>query len=119
MGTSRSPLILALLIITVGIGWLLSSLGIAPHIDWIWTLALGIVGLLVFVVSGGIDKLSIVIGPFFLISSVLSILRQTGRLTVNIEVPLLVIVTGVLLLVAQWKRIPMPRWFDKMPLRDE
>ena len=119
MGTSKSPLILALLIITVGVGWLLSALGIAPNIDWIWTLALGIVGLLVFVVSGGVDKLSIVIGPFFLIASVLSILRQTGRLAVNIEVPVLVIMTGVLLLVAQWKGIPMPRWVDKMPLRDE
>jgi hypothetical protein len=37
-------------------------------------------------------------------------LRQTGRLTVNTEVPILVIVAGVLLLIARLPAIPVPEW---------
>jgi hypothetical protein len=107
---SRGPLILAILIITVGIGWLLTAQGFAPGINWVWTLGLGVVGVLSFVLSGGLDKVSVVIGPFFITSSVLSILRQREVLRTDIEVPVLVIVVGVLLLVAQSNAIPLPTW---------
>jgi hypothetical protein len=98
------------LIITVGVGWLLSVKGIGGGIDWVYTLGLGVVGAMTFVVSGGVDKLSIVVGPFCIVCSILSILRQTGRLQLDIEVPLLVILIGVLLLFAQWRIIPPPKW---------
>ena len=61
-------------------------------------------------VVGGFDKVTVAIGPFFLIASILSVMRQTGRLAMNIEVPVLVIAAGVLLLVAQSKSIPAPKW---------
>src|SRR5437870_5764909 len=93
----KGPVGLALLIITVGIGWLLSAQGIGSGINWIWTLGLGMVGVTTFVVSGGLDKLSVVLGPFFLVASLLSILRQTGQLAFDIEVPILVILIGILL----------------------
>ena len=67
------------------------------------------VGVLTLVL-GGVDKVTVVIGPLFLIASSLSLLRQTGRLTINLEVPVLVIATGILLLVAQLKSIPPPTW---------
>lgn len=104
------PTILAILIITVGVGWLLSAQGIGPGINWVWTLGLGIVGVLTFVISGGLDKVSVIVGPFFLAGSLLSILRQTGELSVNLEVPILVILLGTLLLLAQLPRIPPPAW---------
>jgi hypothetical protein len=107
---SRGPLILAILIITIGIGWLLTAQGFAPGITWVWTLGLGVVGVLAFVLSGGLDKVSVVIGPFFIVGSVLSILRQREVLRTDIEVPVLVIVIGVLLLVAQSSAVPVPRW---------
>ncbi|QDU00248.1 hypothetical protein [Gimesia aquarii] len=107
--TDKKTLILPLLIISIGIGWLLTTLGIVPGINWIWTLGLAVVGLLSFAVSG-IDKSTVVIGPFFLISSCLSVLRQTGRITLDVEVPILVIVVGCLLLVARNKSIPIPDW---------
>jgi hypothetical protein len=107
------------LIIVVGVGWLLTGLGIGPGIDWIWTLGLGVIGVLAFVVSKGFDKISVVIAPFFLLASLLSVLRQTGQLSLNIEVPILVISIGVLLLVAQLPAVPKPDWVVEPPARSE
>lgn len=107
---SKGPLILGLLIITVGVGWLLTAQGVAPGIDWIWTLGLGVAGIAAFIVAGGVDKVSIITGPFFLIASVLSILRQSEQLKPDIEVPVLVILVGVLVVVAQMSFVPVPRW---------
>ncbi len=105
----KSALLVPILLITIGVGWLLTTLGIAPGIDWIWTLGLAITGLLAFVM-GGFNKATVVVGPFFLIASCLSVLRQTGRLSFDAEVPILVIVSGVLLLVAHLPIIPLPKW---------
>jgi len=113
---TRGPLILAILIITVGVGWLLTAWGYAPGINWIWTLGLGVIGVLTFVLSGGIDKLSIVIGPFFLVGSMLSVLRQTERLSIDLELPILVILICVLIFIAQLSIVPLPNWVG--PLSD-
>jgi hypothetical protein len=75
---SRAPLVIPILIIVVGVGWLLTAKGFGPGINWIWTLALGTIGMLTFVLSEGFDKVSVVIGPFFMLASLLSVLRQTG-----------------------------------------
>tara|TARA_R110002073_G_scaffold176633_2_gene334328 strand:- start:1651 stop:1980 length:330 start_codon:yes stop_codon:yes gene_type:complete len=91
------------------VGWLLSSLGLAPDINWIWTLGLAAAGLLPMVMHG-IDKVTVAIGPFFLVASLLSVLRQSGRLHVDHEMPMLVILAGVLLLVARSSMIPVPQW---------
>src|SRR5947207_1650458 len=52
MKPDRRSLIIPVLLITVGTGWLLTTLGVAPRVDWVWTLGLVIVGLLAFVVGG-------------------------------------------------------------------
>ncbi len=114
--TARGPLVLAILIITVGVGWLLTAWGYAPGINWIWTLGLGVIGVLTFILSGGVDKLSVVIGPFFLVGSMLSVLRQTERLSIDMELPILVILIGVLIFIAQLRVVPLPVWFG--PLSD-
>ncbi|MEM9656909.1 MAG: hypothetical protein AAF961_00980 [Planctomycetota bacterium] len=106
---SKGPLIMPLLLITIGVGWLLTTLGFAPGIDWVWTLALAATGTLAFAV-GGWNKATFVGGLFFLITSGLSVLRQTGRISFEVEVPLLVIVAGLLLLVAEHPAIPLPKW---------
>lgn len=114
MKADKSTLILPILLITVGVGWLLTTLGVAPGIDWIWTLGLAIVGLLAFVL-GGLDKVTVVVGPLFIITSCLSVLRQTERLPFNVEVPVLVILSGVLLLIARLPAIPLPKWAAEEP----
>src|SRR6516164_5824554 len=108
---SRAPLVIPVLIIALGVGWLLTVQGFAPGVNWIWILGLGVVGILTFVFSKGIDKFSVVLGPFFLLASLLSILRQTGHVSLDIELPVLVISVGVLLLAAQLPAIPKPDWY--------
>lgn len=109
MPATKTTLIIPVLLITLGIGWLLAVLEVTPNIDWAWTLGLAVIGILTFFVMG-FDKFTLVAGSFFLITSLLSILRQTGRLTLDVEVPVLVITIGILLLVARSKSIPAPSW---------
>ncbi|MBN9519934.1 hypothetical protein J0H58_15640 [bacterium] len=111
---NRAGFAVPILIIAVGVGWLLTALGYGPGINWVWTLGLGTVGILTFVLSG-IDKASVVVGPFFLLASVLSVLRQTDAMSVNVEVPVLVIGVGVLLLVVRHPAVPAPEWLTPLP----
>lgn len=115
----KGPLALSILIIAVGIGWLLTVQGFVAGVDWLWTMLLGTVGVLTFVLSGGVDKVSVVVGPFFLLTSVLSILRQRGALSVDVEIPLLVILIGVLLFFAQMSFIPAPGWLTPLAAEPE
>ena len=106
--TTAAPI----LVITVGVGWLLTTQKVIPGVDWAWVLGLGAVGILVMVL-GGIDKLTVVVGPFLIISTVFSLLRQTGRISENTEIPSLVIVAGVLMLISRFLKLPPPRWLDE------
>jgi len=40
------------------------------------------------------------------------VLRQTGILSIDSEVPILVIIIGVLLLVARLPKVPPPKWLS-------
>ncbi|QDT54515.1 hypothetical protein Pan44_25480 [Caulifigura coniformis] len=97
---------LAILIMAVGAGWLMTVQNVLPGVDWVWTLGLLAVGILAFLVSRGIDRFSVVAGPLFVLASLLSTLRQTGRLSLDTEVPLLVIASGFLLFISSWVRTP-------------
>jgi hypothetical protein len=97
------------LLIILGIGWLLTTLHVVPQVDWVWTLGVALTGILVFILSG-FDKVSVAVGPFFLVASGLSVLRQTGQLSVDLEIPILVIAAGILMLIAHTKAIPAPKW---------
>lgn len=109
MKADKKSLLLPILLITIGVGWLLSTLGVAPNIDWIWTLGLAATGVLSLAI-GGLDKATIVIGPFFLAASLLSVLRQTGRISLDLEFPILVIFVGIMLLIARLPLVPSPKW---------
>ncbi len=114
MTAERRTLMVPVLMLAVGAGWLLTELDIVPRVNWVWTLGLGAVGLLAFAVAG-LDKVTIVLGPFFIIASGLSVLRQTGDLRPEIEVPVLVIAAGVLLLVARSPAVPFPKFLIEEP----
>jgi hypothetical protein len=105
------------MLITVGIGWLLTTIGVAPGVNWVWTLGLAIVGVLT-IVGAGFDKVTFVVGAFLVVTSLLSVLRQTDRLSIDVEVPILVIVAGVLLLIARSSAIPFPKWILEEPQSD-
>jgi hypothetical protein len=110
-------IILAVLVIALGIAWLLNTLGVIPGVDWLWTGALGVAGILVLA-ANGINKFSFVIGMFLLVSSVFSVLRQTGRLRADIEMPVLFIIFGVLLLLSLLLPLATPE-FLREEQRDE
>ncbi len=110
----KGPLALGILTIAVGVGWFLTVRGYTPGVNWVWTLGLLAMGLLTFVVSGGVDKVSVLIGPFFLASSLLSLARQSGYLEPRVEAPVLVTLVGALLLVAQMRFIPLPKWLGPL-----
>ena len=112
MQNDRSSLILGVLLVAVGGGWLLSSLGFIPTVDWAWTLGLAVVGVLAVALSG-FDKVSFVVSGFLGLASFFSILRQTRLLSMDVEVPLLVLSAGLLLLMARSRAIPMPRWLNE------
>jgi hypothetical protein len=115
----KGPLALSILIIAVGVGWLLTAQGFGAGVDWLWTILLGTVGVLTFVLSGGVDKVSVVIGPFFLVTSVLSILRQRQMISVDVEIPIMVILIGVLLFFAQMGFVPAPGWLTPLTVEPE
>ena len=115
--SDKKTLVLPILLIVVGAGWLLTTLGIAPGIHWIWVLGLAVVGFLSFVV-GGFDKVTFVVGAFFIATSCLSVLRQSEHISIDVEVPILVILAGVLLLVARHPSIPVPKWILEPPKPD-
>jgi len=110
--TPRTAIIAPVLIIGVGVGWLLNVLDFLHTVEWVWPVSLA-VGAIVAVVFGGPNKLTFVLCPFLLVSSIFSVLRQVGRLRVNLEVPCLVILIGVLWLVAEILKLPTPQWLKR------
>ncbi len=109
MTAGKQTLVLPVLLMTVGTGWLLTTLGLAPGIDWIWTLGLAITGILMVIV-GGFNKVTFVTSSFFIAASMLSVARQTGRIALDVEVPILVILSGALMFIARSPAIPAPKW---------
>ena len=103
-----------ILIIGLGVGWLLTAHNVLPGVNWIWLLALGIVGVLVIAV-GGFDKVTLVVGPFLIAGTIFSLLRQTGHISIDTEVPALVIFLGVLLLLVRVLPVPAPKWLIEPP----
>ncbi|MGF1452271.1 MAG: hypothetical protein ACFB21_09400 [Opitutales bacterium] len=98
-------LILPVLVIVFGVSWLLDSLNVLPEVAWIWSLALATGGVLAFV-FWGVTKQSVVVGPLLLAGAVLSVLRSLGHITLEVELPILVIMLGLGLLAAQVLGLP-------------
>lgn len=88
-----------ILIIVIGMGLLFESKKIMPQVDWIWILGLLTVGTLILLING-ITRLTIVVGPFLIICSVLSFLRQNAYMESGTEVPILIISVGILSLLS-------------------
>jgi len=61
----RITVVVSILIITFGVGLYLNNHHVIPGVDWFWVLGLTIVGLLILTL-GGIDKFSIVAGPYLM-----------------------------------------------------
>jgi amino acid transporter len=117
---SRKPAIaISFFIVAIGIAWLLNAMHVVPNLDWIWIIGLGVSGILLLTITR-LDRFNFVAGLSLIVSSVLAVLRQTGRITVNVEAPVLFITVGILLLVAQILPLPAASTLAEKPrTRDE
>ncbi len=111
---SKTLLAVPFLLIAVGVGWLLTAHNFVSGVNWIWILGLGVIGLLIMGI-GGIDKVTIVVGPYLIVATFFSLLRQTGRIGADTEVPALVIAAGVLMLISRLSPVPIPPWLVDPP----
>ncbi|HWB19944.1 MAG TPA: hypothetical protein VG711_06565 [Phycisphaerales bacterium] len=100
---------LPVLIIVVGVGWLLTTQHVLPGVNWVWVLGIGCAGVLTPVLWG-VNKLTMVVGPWLIIATVFSLLRQSGKITLETEVPCLVITLGIVMLIVQMMKLPHPDW---------
>lgn len=114
----RRAIVIPILLIVLGTGWLLTVRGFMPGVNWVWIAGLGVTGLLVMLVAG-FDKITLVVGPFLIVCSVMSILRQSGKLDVETEIPVLTILFGALMLGVQLLPVPNPKWMNDAVLKDD
>src|SRR4051812_17525958 len=105
MNRKHKPVLVSICLIALGIAWLLNNIGIMPGVNWIWTLSLAAVAVIILA-AWGLDKLTAVIVPLLILASIASVLRQTGRLSTNYEIPGLVIAAGVLILLSHLSPFP-------------
>ena len=60
-----------------------------------------------------------VIGPWFVLARILSVLRHQNQIRLGAELPILEIGFGILLMIVQWPKIPPPDWMKPvMPSPD-
>jgi len=116
---SRKPAIaISLLIVALGVAWLLNAMRVAPQLDWIWIIGLGVSGILLLTITR-MDRFTFVAGLSLIVSSVLAVLRQSKKLEANVEAPVLFITIGILLLLAQLLPLPAQPPAEKPPGADE
>ena len=101
--------VVPILVIALGVAWLLNVKNILPEVNWIWTIGLGVSGVVLLVIEK-INKFNFLVGVFLIIASVFSILRQTGKINPNVEVPTLCIIFGILMLIVQILNLQNPSW---------
>ena len=105
MSNCRRRFIVPVLVLLVGVGWLLNQAEIVRGVDWLWTGFLGLSGLAILTLSRW-TRSSVVAGVVLLLAAVASVLRQTGRLAVEWEIPMLVVTLGILMILGQL--LPLP-----------
>ena len=97
-----------IVLIAVGSLLLLHSLDLIPSMRWLWIVGLIAAGALVLM-TDGITKSSVVVGPLLMLAGVLQFFRMHSGLAYNLMIPLMLIALGGLLLVARSSVIPEQR----------
>jgi hypothetical protein len=116
MKSSLHFFVISLLTIGMGAAWLLNLFPALPNANWIWTLGLGLAGLLVLALCG-VNKLTIVTGPLLIIAALFSVMHQTGRFELSQQMPSMVIAMGLLMLLSVLAPVPAPGWANPQARR--
>jgi succinate-acetate transporter protein len=98
-------IIAPLFLIMIGVGWVLSVEHVLPMVNWIFVLMLGTAGLSILLVKR-LTRSSIIAGPFLMLWALLTFLKQVGTIDAELEMPVLVILFGVLLLISRMAPLP-------------
>lgn len=93
-----APVVIAVLLILFGAFWLFDALHWIRGVRWLWSIGLAACGLLIFG-AGGFNKKTWLIGGYMFILCLFSVIRLTGHISLEVEIPSLVISFGALLLV--------------------
>ncbi len=110
---------LPIALIVIGSGWLMHRLDVFPSVNWIVILALLFAGIAVLLLEG-VNKSTVVIGPMLIAGGVTTFLQQHYDFSRSIQIPLLLILCGVLMLVSRSPRIaPAPPKPWEKPQRSE
>jgi hypothetical protein len=118
MHLDRMKFVGPIIVVILGVSWLLNTWDVVAGVNWVLTIGLATAGVCVPVVVG-IDKLTVVAGPFLITVSVCRFLAVVGRLGTSVEKPIYVIILGCLLLLVQSARIPAPSIFTRESWTDD
>lgn len=116
MKSSFHFFIISLITIALGFGWLMNMFPGVPNAHWVWTLGMGLAGLLIIALCG-VNKLTMVTGPFLIVAAVFTILRQSGKVGWHQEMPALMIALGALMLLSVLAPVPAPGWAGEQSKR--
>ena len=97
--------LLPFIIVVIGLGWLLQRLELISSFELYWTIGLAAAGIYFFVV-GGFNRDTFLLGTFFLICALFSLLRSINLLRLTVELPVLVIIFGLLMAIRNSGVIP-------------
>jgi hypothetical protein len=92
-------------LIVVGVGWLLWEYRLFPDVDWIIALCFVAGGIAVLAIDG-INKNSVVVGPFLIAVGIAWLLHDQYWVHWRIIVPTMLVLLGLLMLVARSPKIP-------------
>ena len=92
-------------LIVVGLGWLLWEFRLFPDVDWIITLGFIAGGVLVLVLDG-INRNSVVVGPFLVAVGVAWFMHDRYLTNWRLIVPVMLVVLGALMLIARSRHVP-------------
>lgn len=95
-------------LIVVGLGWLMWEFRLFPDIDWIIGLGF-IVGGIAVLALDGINKNSVVIGPFLIAVGVAWLVHDRYGTHWRFIVPVMLVFLGALMLVARSSKVPERR----------
>jgi hypothetical protein len=95
-------------LIAVGLGWLLWEFRLFPDVDWIISIGFIAAGVAVMTIDG-INKNSVVIGPFLIAIGVAWLLHDRYGTHWRYIIPVMLVLLGALMLIARSARVPERR----------
>jgi len=95
-------------LIVVGLGWLLWEYRLFPDVDWIIGVGF-IAGGIAVMVLDGINKNSIVIGPFLIAIGIAWLAHDRYGIHWRFIIPVMLVLLGALMLAARSSRVPERR----------